>query len=184
MKITCPSCAVKNNIPDTPEPNKIYRCGKCKSRLFNPESANNPTPKVKNIDKPAVSKEKDSPDNNLIDLWLTSDEIALIVSCLDWVLEDVESANADFNKLDTRIHKMLSNKVPSDAFNRIVPLIKSVEKNILMHSLGHFEVTHDAPGREYLQHKLTELDKAATDIQRFKGIVSIGTSVNNMSNHK
>jgi len=192
MKVTCPSCGVKNNIPDSPDTKQVYRCGKCQSKLFGPESEKKQkleqqeqkidTPKL--AESPVSKAPQTSYESSLIDLWLTSDDIALIVSCLDWIVEDVESTTKDFYKLDARISKILSNKMPSDAYNKIIPMIKSVEKNILIHSIGYFEAMHDSPGREYLQQKLKELDQATTDIQRFKEVVSIGTSVSNMAYQK
>ena len=35
MIVICPKCGAKNRIPDPPEPEKTYRCGKCKTRLTN-----------------------------------------------------------------------------------------------------------------------------------------------------
>ena len=210
MLVACPSCAAKNNLPDSPDPKKVYRCGKCKSKLFNAESNDSqetqetattvaePQP-VENLqlssDDDIVAEtessalptnviQQETDESSLIDLWLSSDEVALIVSCLDWVMADIESANYDYSKLDARIHNMLGNKLPNDALSNLVPMLKSVEKNILMHSIGHFEALHDSTGISHLQNKLTELDKATTEIQRFKELVSIGTSVSTMSHRR
>ncbi len=210
MLIACPTCAANNNLPDSPDPIKVYRCGKCKSKLFN--SGNNETTATQNTATTATESQpvenlqtpsddsidtetkstsvainemqNDSDDSSLIDLCLSSDDVALIVNCIDWVLADIESANYDYSKLDTRIHDMLGSKLPNDAFSRLVPMLKSAEKNVLMHSIGHFEAMHDSTGRSLLQNKLTELDKATTEIQRFKELVSIGTSVSTMSHRK
>ena len=108
MLIACPSCAAKNNLPDSPDPKKVYRCGKCKSKLFNFDSKD-PTETQNFIKTDAESQtvehfqvssdddfttetestalptseiQQESDESSLIDIWLSSDEVALIVTVL------------------------------------------------------------------------------------------------------
>ena len=179
MLVACPACATKNNLPEISNDKRLYRCDKCKAKITIP-AQNSPPESVSqqtSINQPMEL----SMDNGLIDIWLTPNDIALIVNCLDWVLEYIESTDTDYKKLDTRIHEMLANKLPSDAFSRLIPMIRLAEKNVLMHSIGHYDAIHDSEGKNQLQKRLSDLDKSTTEIQRFKDVVAIGTSVSTMS---
>jgi len=107
------------------------------------------------------AREKVALKSGDIKLFLMPQEVALLVSCLNWVQADLMRA-ADVWK-ETNID--IKRDLPIDTFNYLIPVIKSTATSILLHGRAHYEERHDENGRQLLLEKIDELDKETSEVQ-------------------
>ena len=96
-----------------------------------------------------------------IRLFLMPQEVALMVSCLNWVQADLMRAADAWKETNMDIKRNL----PTDRFTYLIPVIKSTAASILLHSRAHYEEKDDEKGRQLLLEKLDELDKETSEVQ-------------------
>jgi len=107
------------------------------------------------------AREKVALKSRDIKLFLMPQEVALMISCLNWVQADLMRA-ADVWK-ETNID--IKRDLPIDTFHYLIPVIKSTATSILLHSRAHYEERHDEKGRQLLLEKIDELDKETSEVQ-------------------
>lgn len=124
------------------------------------------------------AREKVALKNGDIKLFLMPQEVALMVSCLNWVQADLMRA-ADVWK-ETNID--IKRDLPIDTFNYLIPVIKLTATSILLHSRAHYEERHDEKGRQLLLEKIDELDKETSEVQALVRTVNRVVVTKNVKN--
>lgn len=120
-------------------------------------------------------REKSALEHGSIKLFLTPNQVALVISCLDWVKVELKIADAELKKLDTPITEPIRSQIPSGIFTILLPVIESTVEGILVHSVAHFDERDDTKGKISLQEKVDKLEERTSSIQQFKSLVSMGT---------
>lgn len=124
------------------------------------------------------AREKVALKSGDIKLFLMPQEVALMVSCLNWVQADLMRA-ADVWK-ETNID--IKRDLPIDTFNYLIPVIKSTATSILLHSRAHYEERNDEKGRQLLLEKIDELDKETSEVQALVRTVNRVVVTKNIKN--
>ena len=119
-------------------------------------------------------REKSALKHGLIKLFLTPNELALVVSCLDWVKVELKIADDELKKLDTPIVEPIRSQIRSETFTMLLPVIESTVKHVLVESIAHFDERDGAEGKADLQEKMDKLEKTTAKIQQFRELVSMG----------
>jgi len=107
------------------------------------------------------AREKVAQESGDIKLFLMSQEVALVVSCLDWVQVDLMRAADVWKETNMDTKKNL----PIDRLNHLITIIKSTSTSILLHSRAHYEERSNEKGRQLLLQKIDELDKETAEVQ-------------------
>jgi hypothetical protein len=125
-----------------------------------------------------TAREKVALKNGDIKLFLMPQELALVVSCLNWVQADLMRAADTWKETNTDIKRDL----PVDTFNYLIPVIQMTTKSILLHSRAHYEERHDEKGRQLLIEKIDELDKETSEVQALVRTINRAVVTKNIKN--
>jgi hypothetical protein len=125
------------------------------------------------------AREQAARENNDIKLFLSPDEVALLLSCLAWVTADLQVADEELRKLGGVIGEPIKSSIPpeaSDAFAALPPVLTLTYKTLLVHSAAHFDETEDNKGRADFQDKMNKFHESTLNIKYIRTLVSLGTS--------
>jgi len=95
-----------------------------------------------------------------VKVFLMPQEVALLVSCLNWVRVDLMRA-ASIWEVNTDIKKQATR----ETLSLLIPVIESTVKSILLHSRAHYEERRDQKGLELLLERIGESDKRTSEVQ-------------------
>jgi hypothetical protein len=113
------------------------------------------------------AREKAALKNRDIKLFVMPQELALVVSCLNWVQADLMRAANNLKNTESDAEKDLPN-----VFTPFIPLIEMTRTSILLHGRTHYEEKHDEKGCQLMLDTINKLDKETTELQSFTRIIN------------
>ena len=124
-------------------------------------------------------REEELLEHGAIKLFFIPEEIALLISCLNWVKVDLAVAAENLNKLSTPSGKLMQvliaqrahlskNQVPKELFTLLLSPIDQTIEHIIVGSIAHF----DENGKANLRKTVDEIEQKITSTHQYEELVT------------
>jgi hypothetical protein len=124
---------------------------------------------------------KTLPKHKLIKLFLSPDEVSVLVSSLNWLKEDLTNVIENLQKLNTPEVEPIASNIRSDFFTVFTSFIDRTIEHILTESSAKFNERGDNKGKENLKEVLDRIHERTQELRQYEQIVTTGINIQNMT---
>jgi hypothetical protein len=121
------------------------------------------------------------PENELIKLSLSPDEVSMLVSSLNWLKEDLTNVIENLQKLNTPEVEPIASNIRSDFFGVFTSFVDRTIEHILAESSAKDDETSNNKGKENLEEVLDRIHERTQELRQYEQIVATGINIQNMT---
>jgi len=126
-------------------------------------------------------EEQEATKHGFIRMFIHPEEAILVLSCIFWVLNDINNTFTELEKLHTPFGKVIHNGIKNETFveslNHRRKYSDIAYQDILVSAANHYKKTNDKEGFDIWANRLKQTEELDVAIQLMRNYVLIGSKL-------